>query len=134
VRLTEYSKSKVIGVGGVFLKSPDPAALSAWYADVLGLELGSWGGIFFAADAVAATPGAGTVFSPFKADTDYFAPSEKDYMINLMVEDLDAILARCRERGVEPFNLMFDEPNGRFAHILDPEGRKIELWQPKPMA
>jgi predicted enzyme related to lactoylglutathione lyase len=80
-----------------------------------------------------AKPGAATVFSPFKADTDHFAPSDKDYMFNLMVDDLDGVLARCRAEGVEPVNLSPDEGMGRFAHIMDPEGRKIELWEPKPM-
>jgi predicted enzyme related to lactoylglutathione lyase len=74
------------------------------------------------------------VFSPFAADTDYFAPSNQDFMFNLMVDDLDAMLARCKAEGVEPVKMFPDEFNGRFAHIMDPEGRKIELWQPRPMA
>ena len=72
------------------------------------------------------------MFSPFEADTTYFAPSTKDFMINLAVDDLDGILASCAKHGVEA-NVLPDEPNGRFAHILDPEGTTIELWQPKPM-
>jgi predicted enzyme related to lactoylglutathione lyase len=72
------------------------------------------------------------VFSPFEADTTYFAPSTKDFMINLAVDDLDGILARCAQQGVEA-SVFPDQPNGRFAHILDPEGTKIELWQPRPM-
>jgi predicted enzyme related to lactoylglutathione lyase len=82
---------------------------------------------------LAAVPGAGTVWSPFKADTTYFAPSPKDFMINLIVDDLDAVLARCKGEGVEPVGAILDEVNGRFAHILDPEDNKIELWEPKPM-
>jgi predicted enzyme related to lactoylglutathione lyase len=91
-----------------------------------------WGGVFFTPEAMAAQPGTGTVFSPFPSDTTYFAPSTKDFMINLAVDDLEGILARCAEHGVEVLHLS-DEENGRFAHILDPEGTKIELWQPKPM-
>jgi predicted enzyme related to lactoylglutathione lyase len=125
--------AKVIGIGGLFFKSADGAALRDWYARVLGLEFADWGGVVFTPEAAAATPGAATVFSPFAADTDYFAPSAKDFMFNLMVDDLDAMLARCKAAGVEPVKLFPDEANGRFAHILDPEGRKIELWQPKPM-
>ena len=68
------------------------------------------------------------------ADTDYFAPSEKEFMFNLIVDDLNAILARAKEQGVEPILTMMDEANGSFAHIMDNEGRKIELWQPKPMS
>jgi predicted enzyme related to lactoylglutathione lyase len=125
--------ASVLGIGGVFFKSPDGAALRQWYADVLGLSFRDWGGVWLPADAFAAHPGAGAVFSPFAADTDYFAPSTKEFMINLVVDDLDGMLARCRQHGVEPVKLFPDEPNGRFAHIIDPEGRKIELWQPKPM-
>lgn len=125
--------AKVLGVGGVFFKSKDGKAMQDWYSRVLGLEFHDWGGVVFTPDAAAAHPGAGTVFSPFKADTDYFAPSDKDYMFNLMVDDLDGILARAKSEGVEPIKMFPDEMNGRFAHIMDPEGRKIELWQPRPM-
>ncbi|NOX83853.1 MAG: VOC family protein [Alphaproteobacteria bacterium] len=123
--------AKVFGLGGVFFKSSDEAALRDWYTRVLGLEFADWGGVAFKPDAATATPGAATVFCPFKADTDHFAPSDKDYMFNLMVDDLDGVLARCRAEGVEAGEIV--EFNGRFAHIMDPEGRKIELWEPKPM-
>lgn len=126
--------AKVLGLGGLFLRSPDPDAMRNWYGRVLGLAFDDWGGLVFTPDAAAAHPGACTVFSPFAADTDYFAPSEKEFMFNLMVDDLDAMLARCAEHGVEPVKLFPPEPNGRFAHIMDPDGRKIELWEPKPMA
>jgi predicted enzyme related to lactoylglutathione lyase len=122
---------KILGIGGLFFKSVDPAAMQAWYARVLGFSFEDWGGIVFTPDAAATQPGAATIFSAFKADTDYFAPSEKDFMFNLMVDDLDGILARCAEQGVTPLAPVLDEFNGRFAHIMDPEGRKIELWQPK---
>jgi predicted enzyme related to lactoylglutathione lyase len=125
--------AKVLGIGGLFYKSVDPAAMQEWYGRVLGLAFESWGGIVFTPQAAAAHSGAATVFSPFNADTDYFSPSNKDYMFNLMVDDLDGILARCAEHGVEPIKIMRDELNGHFAHIMDPEGRKIELWEPKPM-
>ena len=124
--------ARVIGVGGIFFKAKDKGALVKWYKDVLGLEMQDWGGAFITPETMAAHPGAGTVFSPFEADTDYMLPSTKDFMINLAVDDLDGILASCAAHGVEA-NVLPDEPNGRFAHILDPEGTKIELWQPKPM-
>lgn len=126
--------AKVLGVGGVFFKSRDGDAMRDWYKRVLGLEFADWGGALFLPQDAAAHPGAATVFSPFKADTDYFAPSDKEFMFNLMVDDLDAILARAKGEGVEPIKLFPDEGNGKFAHILDNEGRKIELWQPKPMS
>ena len=121
--------ARVLGIGGVFFKANDAAALAGWYHDVLGLEVQDWGGVFFTPDAMAAHRGAGTVFSPFAADTDYFEPSTKDFMINLAVDDLDGILASCAAHGVD-VKIVADDSNGRFAHLLDPEGTKIELWQP----
>ena len=125
--------SKVLGIGGLFFKSADTAAMREWYGRVLGLSFEDWGGLVFLPETAAAHPGAGTVFSAFGADTKYFAPSYKEFMFNLMVDDLDGILARCAQHGVMPVGDLLDEANGRFAHIIDPEGRKIELWQPKPM-
>jgi predicted enzyme related to lactoylglutathione lyase len=125
---------RVLGLGGLFFKSADPQAMQAWYGRVLGLEFADWGGVVFTPDAAAAHPGAATIFSPFAADTEYFAPSSQDYMVNLMVDDMDGILARCAEQGVVPVQAVVDEFNGRFAHIMDPEGRKIELWEPRPAA
>jgi predicted enzyme related to lactoylglutathione lyase len=124
--------ARVLGVGGVFFKSSDPRALSAWYRDVIGLELEDWGGVVFRPEAMAGHPGAATVFSAFEAESTYFEPSTRDFMINLAVDDLDGILASCAAHGVD-VKVLPDEPNGRFAHLLDPEGTKIELWQPKPM-
>jgi predicted enzyme related to lactoylglutathione lyase len=120
--------AKVLGVGGVFFKSADVGALAAWYGRVLGVEIGEWGG-FFPATGPASKPGAGTVYSPFPATTTSFAPSTHDFMINLMVDDLDGVLARAAAEGVAPVHRL-DESYGRFAHILDPEGRKLELWEP----
>ena len=131
--MSEGVGSKVIGLGGLFFKSSNPDACREWYARVLGLPMEKWG-MVFTPDAAAAHAGAATVFSPFSADTDYFAPSDKEFMFNLMVDDLDGILARCAEHGVMPLAPIIDETNGRFVHIMDLEGRKIELWEPKPMA
>jgi catechol 2,3-dioxygenase-like lactoylglutathione lyase family enzyme len=126
--------AKVIGVGGVFFKVRNGDAVREWYRRVLGLEVEDWGGIVFTPELAARTPGAATVFSSFAHDTTYFSPSQRDFMINLMVDDLDAMLARCKQHGVEPLKAFDDEANGRFAHILGPEDLKIELWQPKPVA
>lgn len=123
--------AKVVGVGGIFFKAKDAKTLREWYQRVLGLQVEEWGGVVFAPEVAVKVPGAATVWSPFAANSNYFAPSEKDFMINLMVDDLDSILARCKEHGVEPVNPVVDDFNGRFAHVLDPEGLKIELWQPK---
>ena len=123
--------ARVLGIGGLFFKSKDPGALANWYRDVIGLEVQDWGGVVFSPEAMAAQPGAASVFSPFAADTTYFEPSTRDFMINLAVDDLDGVLASCAQHGVDA-NVLPDQPNGRFAHILDPEGTKIELWQPMP--
>lgn len=125
--------ARVIGVGGVFFKAGDPARLGAWYRDVLGLSIEDWGGAVLLPQPMAEHPGAGTVFSPFPADTTYFEPSTKSFMVNLAVDDLDGMVARCRDHGVE-VETFPDNPNGRFAHLLDPEGTKIELWEPRPMS
>lgn len=125
--------AQVLGVGGVFFKAKDPTALTKWYADVLGIKVEDWGGIVFRPQPMAAHPGSGTVFSPFKADTSYFEPSTNPYMINLAVDDLDGILTMCAKHGVTPVKTFPEEANGRFAHIMDPEGNKLELWEPMPM-
>jgi predicted enzyme related to lactoylglutathione lyase len=130
-RRKEVIMPKIIGLGGVFFKSANPEALRDWYGRVLGLVFEAWGGVIFTPDAAASQPGAGTVFSAFAADSDYFAPSQAGYMVNFMVDDLDGILARAAAEGVEPIKVMRDEFNGHFAHIIDLEGRKIELWEPK---
>lgn len=125
--------ARVLGVGGVFFKSRDRDALRDWYERVLGLDFQDWGGVAFTPVDAAGQPGARTVFTSFEADTDYFEPSREEFMFNLMVDDLDGMLARCREHGVTPMRTFDDEPNGSFAHIVDLEGRKIELWEPKEM-
>jgi predicted enzyme related to lactoylglutathione lyase len=117
--------AQVLGIGGVFFKAEDPKAVSAWYARVLGFAASEWGGVVF-------TPPAGgqQVWSPFKADTDYMAPSDAPFMVNLVVDDIDGVLARAAAEGVEPVGRNDDDPNGRFAWLMDPAGVKIELWQP----
>lgn len=122
----------VLGVGGVFIKCADPEQSKAWYRDVLGLKPDDYGGFTFlhsnSADAFG--PGGRTIFAQFGDDTDYFAPSEKPFMINLMVDDLDAHLKRFAHHGVplegEPQSFDY----GKFAWVIDPNGIKLELWQP----
>ena len=117
--------AKVLGVGGVFFKTPDVEASKAWYGRVLGIEAGSWGAFF------PPLPKGGTAWNPSKADSDHFEPSRAPFMINYVVDDLDGMLARITSEGVE----VLGEPQtmdgiGRFAHIMDPDGAKIELWEP----
>lgn len=119
--------ARAIGLGGIFFKSRDPAALSAWYARHLGLQPDDWGGVQFGEDA--ARPG-GTLWVPFPADTGHFAPSTQPYMINFRVDDLDALLAQLREAGVPVDERTERGELGSFGWIMDPEGTRIELWQP----
>ncbi|WP_229211627.1 MULTISPECIES: VOC family protein [unclassified Duganella] len=119
----------ITGVGGVFFKAKDPKALAAWYRDVLGMPLEVWGGAKLRYDAPQHPPAL--IWSAFPATTKYFAPSTSEFMINYAVDDMDALLARLEAKGVAILKRTDDDPNGRFAWILDPEGNKIELWEPK---
>ncbi|WP_430389342.1 VOC family protein [Dyella sp. 20L07] len=119
----------VTGVGGIFFKAKDPKALTAWYRDVLGMPVEVWGGAALRYDA----PKHPSVlaWNAFPASTKYFAPSTGEFMIDYAVDDMDALLARLRTKGVAILKRDDNDPNGRFAWILDPEGNKVELWEPK---
>lgn len=116
--------ARVLGLGGIFFKAADPAAVRDWYARVLGFAIHDWGGAVFDHPKIGATN-----WSPFAADTQYFAPSDAGFMINFIVDDLDGVLAHAAAEGVEPTDQQ-DEEMGRFAWLIDPAGVKIELWQP----
>jgi predicted enzyme related to lactoylglutathione lyase len=122
-------QGRITGIGGVFFKAKDPKALAAWYRDVLGLPLETWGGAMLRYDAPKHPPVL--TWNAFAASTSYFAPSTADYMINYAVDDMDALLARVQAKGVAILKRQDDDPNGRFAWIVDPEGHKIELWEPR---
>ncbi|MEO5808627.1 MAG: VOC family protein [Sphingomicrobium sp.] len=116
--------ASVTGLGGMFYKVADPAATQAWYQGNLGVG-GEWGTIFsFKND----DPEGFALLTPFKADSDYFAPSGQTFMINLRVDDLDGMIAQLAAKGIEILGRQ-DEDYGRFAWILDPDGVKVELWQ-----
>jgi catechol 2,3-dioxygenase-like lactoylglutathione lyase family enzyme len=115
---------KVLGIGGVFYKVQDPQAVRDWYARVLGFELHEWGGVMFFAQ-----PSALQQWSVFPADSDYLAPSEQVFMLNLMVDDMDGMLQRVADAGVELVGHQ-DDSYGRFAWLIDPAGVKVELWEP----
>ncbi len=118
--------ARITGVGGIFFKSPDPQALSAWYHDVLGFELQDWGGALLRTRSPGHPPFV--AWTPFAADTRYFEPSTRDFMINFAVDDLDGMLAQIEAKGVAVLGRN-EESYGKFAWILDPDGNKIELWQ-----
>jgi predicted enzyme related to lactoylglutathione lyase len=117
----------VIGFGGFFFKARDPQALTAWYAQHLHLKIEDFGGAMFAEDA--ARPGH-IVWSPFKQDTKYFAPSDKPFMMNFRVDDLHALLAELRGAGIQVDSRVDESEYGRFGWIMDPEGNRVELWEP----
>jgi catechol 2,3-dioxygenase-like lactoylglutathione lyase family enzyme len=119
--------AQVLGIGGVFFKTEDPAALAAWYDRVLGFGGGAWSGAMWPHGDRGCT-----IWSPFKADTTYFEPSTSPFMINFIVDDLDGVLARAASAGVEPTGRDDTDDNGRFAWLMDPAGLKIELWEPAP--
>jgi catechol 2,3-dioxygenase-like lactoylglutathione lyase family enzyme len=120
---------RITGLGGVFVISPDPKALAAWYRDVLGIEIQPWGGAMLSYDA----PGHPhvLVWNAMPAKSDYLAPSKREFMLNFAVDDLDALVARLKAKGVAILKQDDSDPSGKFAWLLDPDGTKIELWQPK---
>lgn len=122
----------VIGVGGVFLACDDPAATTEWYARVLAMTPNDFGGFdFLHKDSAAAAPeGARTIVGLFDNPAEYFAPSQAGVMINLMVDDLDAALARAAQEGAPEVQPRQSFDYGQFGWIMDPDGRKVELWQP----
>jgi predicted enzyme related to lactoylglutathione lyase len=124
--------AKVTGLGGVFLRARDPKALTAWYAEHLGLPVTEWGGVQFVWDECAAPEGQGsTAWSLFPADTDYFGEGKQAVMLNYRVDDLDALLAQLAAKDVWIDPKRQDEAYGRFAWIKDGEGNRVELWEPR---
>lgn len=118
---------KVVGLGGVFFKCEDPKKQKEWYAKHLGIE----GHGFEWRDKDDTSVERMTVFAPFKKETDYFSPSQKDYMFNYIVEDLAGLIEQLKQEGVEVVGEILEESYGKFGWIMDPEGNKIELWEPK---
>ncbi|WP_028920134.1 VOC family protein [Pseudoxanthomonas suwonensis] len=122
---------RVTGIGGIFFKAKDPAALGAWYAKHLGLDVTGWGGALFRWGGEGSEAGI-TVWSPFAQHTRYMEPGTASFMINYRVADLDALLAALRSEGCNVLDRTEESEQGRFGWVVDPEGNKIELWQPAP--
>jgi len=118
----------ITGVGGIFFKSKDPKALMAWYRDVLGIALEPWGGATMHYDAPGHPPVL--ALNAFSRTTHYMDPSTREFMLDFAVDDLSAFLDRLKAKGVAVLKRE-DSPDGNFAWIVDPDGTKIELWQPK---
>lgn len=122
---------RVTGIGGIFFKARDPRGLRAWYQRHLGIEVQEWGGAVFSSTDAEGRPAAGmTIWSVSAADSDYFAPSSAPFMVNYRVEDLHRLVGLLRQEGCHVLDRIEESEFGRFAWVLDPEGNKIELWEP----
>ncbi|MCU0699572.1 MAG: VOC family protein [Myxococcaceae bacterium] len=120
--------AKVLGIGGVFFVSPNPSRLAAWYRRVLGFEVEPWGGLAFEWQP-SKTHLRATVWSP-KPDAETFGPAKAPFMINLLVDDLDGLCRSLAKKRVKLDGAREDGEFGKFAWVVDPDGRRVELWEP----
>lgn len=123
--------ARVTGIGGVFFKSTsDPKRLAAWYKDNLGLAFEEWGGSILKWPEDERKDGGMTVWHVAAPDSKWFAPSESSFMINYRVDDMTALIAKLKANGVEIVKGPDSDFNGVFAWVMDPDGNKVELWEP----
>lgn len=124
---------RVTGIGGIFFTAKDPAALRAWYKKHLGIDVQEWGGTAFQWTDEAGKPvGGTTVWSIGPAGSGAFAPSQAPFMVNYRVADLAVLLAALRKEGCQVLEKTDDSEYGKFGWVIDPEGNKVELWEPPP--
>lgn len=121
---------RVTGIGGIFIKAEDPKSLQAWYGEKLGLKLDPYGSAFEFRNANDSSQINYLRWGMFPDSTEYFSPSEKEFMINYRVHRLEALLDKLRKDGVTILDSVETYDYGKFVHILDPDGNKIELWEP----
>jgi predicted enzyme related to lactoylglutathione lyase len=125
--------NRVTGIGGIFLKSSDPARLREWYRRHLGINFEEWGGCAFGWKSPDNPDGTGTtVWSVFDAASNYFEPSIAPFMVNYRVAELHPLLAALRAEGCNVIDKVDESEFGRFGWVVDPDGNKIELWEPPP--
>ncbi len=122
---------RVTGIGGIFFTARDPVTLRAWYQKHLGIDVQAWGGTGFSWSDADGKPAGGTTIWSIGGDSGYFAPSTAPFMINYRVADLHTLVATLADEGVEVLKVE-DSEYGLFAWVMDPEGNKVELWQPPP--
>jgi predicted enzyme related to lactoylglutathione lyase len=123
---------RVTGIGGIFFQSKgDPKALAAWYEKHLGMKLEPFGGAVLKWSADTAEDGGATVWHVTDKDSQWFAPSQSNFMINYRVDDLSGLLANLQQAGIKIVQGPESHENGKFAWIVDPDGNKVELWEPK---
>jgi predicted enzyme related to lactoylglutathione lyase len=121
---------KVTGIGGIFFFSEDPEKTREWYAENLGLEVNQWGSSFEFRNAHRPEEINYLQWSPFKQGSEYFEPSKKEFMINYRVQHIEALVEKLRNNGVTVLDSIETYDYGKFVHIMDAEGNKIELWEP----
>ncbi len=122
---------RVTGIGGIFFTAKDPKALQAWYKQHLGIDVQPWGGAAFDwTDDEGKPVGGTTAWSIFPSKGDQFAPSTAPFMVNYRVDDLHGLIAALREEGCNVLEKIDDSEYGKFGWVIDPEGNKVELWQP----
>lgn len=121
---------KVTGVGGIFFFSDNPKEANEWYSKNLGLTTTEWGSSFESRDLNNPDEIKTLQWTPFKNGSDYFAPSKKEFMINYTVQNIEALVEKLKENGVTVLDTIVTYDYGKFVHIMDPEGNKIELWEP----
>lgn len=125
------SDPKIIGIGGIFFKSEAPKKLKKWYAQYLGLVLNNYGATFEMRHLKEPNKTKYIHWSVFPNDTDYFEPSDKPFMVNYRVQEIEKMVEKLKKVGVEVIDKITSFPYGKFVHILDPDGNAIELWEPK---
>jgi len=124
---------RVTGIGGIFFKAKDPETLRAWYRDHLGIDVQEWGGAVFPWQTPESpNPDGSTVWNVFEASTDYLDPSPAPFMVNYRVDDLHALLAALRSEGCDVDDKTEESEFGKFGWVMDPEGNRVELWEPPP--
>jgi predicted enzyme related to lactoylglutathione lyase len=121
---------RVTGIGGIFFKAKNPKTLQAWYKLHLGIDVQEWGGAAFTWADSEGRPYAGTTIWSIGADGDHFAPSAAPFVINYRVADVKALLQVLRDEGCKVLDKFDDSEYGKFGWVLDPEGNKVELWEP----
>jgi len=121
---------KVTGIGGIFFFTPDPKATREWYATHLGLEVNEYGSTFEGRSKDNPDEITQLQWSPFKQGSSYFAPSQKEFMINYRVQHIEQLVAQLQEKGVTILDNIESYDYGKFVHIMDADGNKIELWEP----
>lgn len=126
----EDTTPKVTGIGGIFFFSEDPEKAKKWYSENLGLEVNPWGSSFEFRNAHRPEEINYLQWSPFPKGSEYFAPSQKEFMINYRVQNIEALVQKLKDNGVTVLDDIATFDYGKFVHIMDHEGNKIELWEP----